>query len=228
MELKKNPKYDLDQKKGMFRNLGLTISLLVTIIVFEIPPSGTTKIIDLGQLKNEVVEIMNIPPTTQPPPRPPEISKIPDIIEVPNESEIEEELDIDLDVEVIEITAVEEIVFDPIDISEEVADYVFVIVEEQPEFPGGMQAFYEFIGSHIKYPAVAKRNNIEGRVFVEFIVEKNGELSDIVVVKGIGASCDEEAMRVLKLVPNFKPGKQRGVPVRVKMVLPIYFKLVQI
>lgn len=225
MELKKNPKYDLNNKMGMLRNLGLTISLLAVIVVFEMPSRGNEEIIDLGTLEQEVVEIIDIPPTQQPPPPPPQTPQVPDIIEVPDEAEIEEDIEIELDVEVTEITVVEEIVFNPVDMTDEKADEIFVIVEDQPKFPGGMKAFYAFIGDHINYPASARRMKVEGRVFVEFIVEKNGALTDVHVVRGIGAGCDEEAVRVLRMVPNFNPGKQRGVPVRVKMVLPIYFKL---
>lgn len=228
MELKKNPKYDLNNKMGMLRNLGLTISLLAVIVVFEMPARGDDEIIDLGVLDNEAVEVIDVPPTTQPPPPPPKMLTVPEIVEVPDEEEIEEDIEIDLDVEVTEITVVEDLIFAPVDMNDEKADEVFVIVEEQPSFPGGMKAFYELMGDKIRYPSMARRTQVQGRVFIEFIVEKNGVLTGIKVVKGIGAGCDEEAIRVLKTVPRFNPGKQRGVPVRVKMVLPIYFRLANI
>jgi len=223
MEQKKDPKHDLSRKSGMFLNLGLTISLLIVIAAFEWQDQGEDNIVDLGQVEDDFEDIMEIPPTEQPPPPPPKV-QIPEIEEVPDEEEIEEEIEVELDVEVTEETVVEDIVFEEAPEDEEV-DEVFTIVEDQPEFPGGMKAFYEYVGKKMKYPSQARRMGIEGRVYVEFIVDKDGSLSNVRAVKGIGAGCDEEAVRVMKAVPRFKPGKQRGRPVRVKMVLPINFKL---
>ncbi len=223
MELKKAPEHDLTKKSSMFLNLGLTLSLLIVILAFEWPNRGDGEIIDLGQVENDFEDIMEIPPTEQPPPPPPKV-QIPEIIEVPDEEEIEEEIEVELDVEVTEDTIVEDIVFDEAPAEEEV-DEIFTIVEDQPEFPGGIQAFYSYVSKKMKYPSQARRMGIEGRVYVEFIVDKDGSVTNVRSVKGIGAGCDEEAVRVMSDVPKFKPGKQRGRPVRVKMVLPIYFKL---
>jgi protein TonB len=98
-------------------------------------------------------------------------------------------------------------------------------VEDPATFPGGIAAFYEYLKKNLNYPNQAKRMGIEGRVFVQFVVEKDGSLTDIHVVKGIGAGCDEEAVRVLKNSPKWKPGKQRGKAVRQKMIQNILFKL---
>ena len=102
---------------------------------------------------------------------------------------------------------------------------VFTVVEELPEFEGGMDAFYRYIANEMKYPLQARQQGVEGRVDVQFVVEKNGTLSDVKAVKGIGAGCDDEAVRVVQNSPAFKPGSQRGRVVRVRMVLPIVFKL---
>ena len=88
-----------------------------------------------------------------------------------------------------------------------------------------MPAFYEFVGKKLKYPAQARRMGIEGKVFVEFVIERDGTITDVKAIKGIGAGCDEEAVRVLQTAPKWKPGKQRGKPVRQRMVFPIAFKL---
>jgi TonB family protein len=104
-------------------------------------------------------------------------------------------------------------------------DEVFVIVEELPEFKGGMDAFYNYVRNEMTYPLQARQMGIEGRVDVQFVVEKDGSLSDIKTIKGIGAGCDDEAIRVLQNAASFKPGTQRGRPVRVRMVMPIIFKL---
>ena len=99
------------------------------------------------------------------------------------------------------------------------------IVEAQPEFDGGAEAFYRLILNEMRYPKEAREKGVEGRVDVEFVVDKDGSLTDVRAIKGIGAGCDEEAVRVVKSIPPFKPGKQNGKPVRVRMVVPIIFKL---
>lgn len=223
MELKKNPKADLTKKAGMFLNLGLTLSLAIVIVAFEWRTYDDSGLVDLGQVEDDFEDILEIPPTQQPPPPPPKV-QLPEIVEVPDEEEIEEEIEVELDVEVTEETVVEEIVFEEAPAEEEIEE-VFTIVENQPEFPGGMPAFYKFVGDNMKYPAQARRMGIEGRVFVQFVVDKDGTVTEVKAVKGIGAGCDEEAERVLRMSPKFQPGKQRGRSVKVRMVLPIIFKL---
>lgn len=223
MELKKNPEKDLDKKSGMFLNIGLAVSLLLVITAFEWRFYDEGSLVDLGTLDDDFEDIMEIPPTEQPPPPPPKI-QLPQIIEIPDEEEIEEEIEVDLDVEITEETVIEDIVFDDAP-EEEVADEIFDIVEDQPTPPGGMGAFYKYVGKSIKYPNQARRMGIEGRVFVQFIVDKTGQLTNVKAIKGIGAGCDEEAVRILKGAPKWKPGKQRGRPVKVRMILPITFKL---
>ena len=104
-------------------------------------------------------------------------------------------------------------------------DPVFLVVEVMPEYIGGESAMYEFIGKNIKYPDEAKKEGIQGRVFISFVVEKDGQISNIEILRGIGGGCDEEAVRVLKSMPNWTPGQQRGVPVRVQYRMPIKFTL---
>lgn len=223
MEAKKSPKADLNKKTGLFLNIGLVVSLLLVITAFEWRFYDDGELMDLGQVADEFEDVMEIPPTEQPPPPPPKIQQ-PEIIEVPDEEEIEEEIEVDLDVEITEETVVEDIVFDE-PVEEEVADEIFTIVEDQPQPKGGMAAFYEFIGKKLKYPAQARRMGIEGKVFVEFVVDKDGTITDVKAIKGIGAGCDEEAIRVIQSSPKWNAGKQRGRAVRVRMILPITFKL---
>ncbi|QHT65899.1 TonB family protein [Rhodocytophaga rosea] len=102
---------------------------------------------------------------------------------------------------------------------------VFTVVEQLPEFEGGMDAFYKYVMNEMRYPLQARQQGIEGQVSVEFVVEKDGSLSNIKAIKGIGADCDNEAVRVVQKASSFKPGTQRGIPVRVRMVMPIIFKL---
>jgi protein TonB len=98
-------------------------------------------------------------------------------------------------------------------------------VETNPAFPGGEGKMYEYLGRNMKYPPIARDNNIQGRVYVSFVVEKSGKITDVRVLRGIGGGCDEEAIRVVKSMPSWSPGKQRGKAVRVRFNLPIVFKL---
>jgi TonB family protein len=104
-------------------------------------------------------------------------------------------------------------------------DDIFTVVEEQPFFPGGEEARLKFIMNNIHYPDTAIKNKIQGKVFVNFIVEIDGSISHVRVLKGIGGGCDEEAVRVIKMMPKWMPGRQRGIPVRVQFNLPIKFIL---
>lgn len=102
---------------------------------------------------------------------------------------------------------------------------VFVVVEEDPEFPGGMEALYRYLASNIKYPENAKKERIQGKVYVSFVIEKDGSVSNIKVLRDIGGGCGEEAVRVVKQMPKWKPGRQRGKRVRTQYNLPINFNL---
>lgn len=104
-------------------------------------------------------------------------------------------------------------------------DKVYEKAEIMPEFPGGEQAMMDFVAKNVTYPKEAMEKEISGRVLVGFIVEKDGSITETEVVKGIGGGCDEEALRVVKAMPKWKPGKQDGKPVRVHFLLPIIFKL---
>ncbi len=222
MEVKKNKDADVHRKRGMYLNIGLVVALTLAITAFQWRTFEEGDLMDLGHLGEFDDELIVIPPTEQPPPVKPEIVQ-PEIVEVDDEEDIPE-LEIKFDVEVNEDDVIEDVVFAN-DEPEEVADEVFDIVEEQPTPIGGMSAFNQFLRKNLKYPSNARRMGIEGKVFVQFVVDKNGKLNEVKVIKGIGAGCDEEAIRVLKAHPNWKPGKQRGRAVKVRMVVPIYFKL---
>jgi protein TonB len=99
------------------------------------------------------------------------------------------------------------------------------VVEQQPEFPGGTAEMYKYLSKNIKYPSAASRANVSGRVFMSFVVNTDGSIQDVSVLKGLGFGCDEEAIRVVKAMPKWKPGKQSGRAVRVKYNLPINFQL---
>ena len=223
MEPKKTPEADLSKKSGMFMNLGLMLSLAIVLFAFEYGQSDGGGLVDLGSLDDDFEDIVDIPPTEQPPPPPPPIQQ-PEIIEVPDEEEIEEEIEIDLDIEVTEETEIEEVVFEE-PAEEEEVDEIFTIVEEGAEPNGGMAAFYKYVSKNMKYPNQAKRMGIEGKVYVQFVIDKDGSVTDVQAVKGIGAGCDEAAVKVVSASKKWKPGKQRGRPVKQRIILPITFKL---
>ena len=171
-------------------------------------------------------ELLDIPISEQTPPPPPkQMPKTFTLVEVQDEEIIEDikielDQDVTIDQEMVQYEYVEVEVPE-----EEVSEEIFTIVEEAPEPKGGIQVFYQYVADNLKYPASALRLGIGGVVYVKFVVEKDGSLTDITVIKGIGAGCDEEAVRVLSTAPKWIPGKQRGVPVRVYKMVPINFQL---
>lgn len=224
MEPKKTEKADLTKKSSLFFSIGLVVTMTIIVMAFEYKTYDDTDVKDLGKQNNNMEEILEVPPTEQPPPPPPKIQQ-PQIIEVPDEEEIKEEIKVEFDAEITEDTKVSEITITEVEQPKEDVDEVFLVVEESASPQGGMQAFYEYVNKKVKYPAQARRMGIEGKVFVEFVINRDGSIQDVKAIKGIGAGCDEEAVRVIQSAPAWKPGKQRGKPVRQRMVLPITFKL---
>ena len=229
---KKNRKAQNKSRKMMLLNLGLVISLGLILLAFEWRSYNRPDIVELAETASSSDEILDVPVTEQPPPPPPEknILKHANIVEVPDMEEIKQDLILDLDIEVSEETTIETVVFPEIEESveekEEKVDEIFILVEEQPQPEGGFEAFYEHVGESINYPVQAKRMGVSGKVFVQFVVEKNGRITKAEVVKGIGGGCDREAVRVVLDCPIvWTPGKQRGKPVRTRMIIPIHFAL---
>ncbi len=223
MEVKKSEKADLTKKSSFFFSIGLTITMALVLMAFEWTDSEEGALDLVGKKTDAFEETMEVPPTEQPPPPAPVIQQ-PQVVEVPDEEEIKDDIKVNLDVEVTDETKVEEIVVQAEQPKEE-TDFVFTVVEESATPKGGMQAFYKYVGEKIKYPAQARRMGIEGRVFVEFVINKDGSLSDVKAIKGIGAGCDEEAVRIVQSSPSWNPGKQRGKAVKQRYTLPIIFKL---
>ncbi|MBM3176391.1 MAG: energy transducer TonB [Bacteroidetes bacterium] len=223
MEAKKTESADLTNKSSFFFSIGLVVTLAVTLTAFEWKQMEEQAELVAGKTSDNADEIMEVPPTEQPPPPPPQVQQ-PQVVEVPDEEEIEEEIQVNLDVEMNEETKVEQIEIKVEEPKEDV-DEIFTIVEETATPKGGMAAFYKYVGSKLKYPSQATRMGVEGKVYVEFVINRDGTIVDVRVVRGIGAGCDEEAVRVVQSSPAWNPGKQRGKPVRQKYTLPIQFKL---
>jgi periplasmic protein TonB len=222
MEAKKTDKADLTKKSIFFFAIGLFFTMAIVVSAFEYESQDQEAVELKGKTTDVFEEVIEVPPTDQPPPPPPQI-QAPVIVEVPDEEEIEEEIKVNLDIEVTQDTKVEEIIVK--EEPKEETDEIFTIVEESAAPKGGMGAFYKYVQDKMKYPPQARRMGIDGKVFVEFVVNKDGSISDVRAVKGIGAGCDEEAVRVVQSAPSWTPGKQRGKPVKQRMVLPITFKL---
>ena len=219
--------YDVDVSKygGLLFNIGLALSLAATLAVFEWKSYEDIGLASLVSAQDDADETIDIPITEQPPPPPPKVIQQPEIIEVPDEQEIEDEIEIELDIEVDEEQAVEEIVQVEEEEEEEDVDQIFTIVENPAEPVGGYPKFYKFIKKKLKYPKQARRMGVEGKVYVQFIIDKTGAITNVKVMKGVGAGCDEEALRVIKMAPKWKAGKQRGRAVKQRIVVPIVFKL---
>ena len=173
------------QQTGLFRAIGLTITLALVILAFEWKSFEQEEVVNLGNLDAEFEEILDIPITNQEPPPPPKEMIPPQIVEVPDEEEIEEDLEVNLDVEVTEETVIEDVVFEEAP-EEEVSDEIFEIVEENATPVGGMQEFYQYFGKALVYPVQARKAGVEGKVYIQFVVDKSGNISQVKVVKGLG------------------------------------------
>lgn len=227
MKPKKNPAANLEKQRWPLILLGLAISAStvvsgVTFLSFD-EEQNMAKAKDDG-LDDEVVPDFQPPPPPDEPPPPPDQAPPPQIEEI---VEVEDDEEID-DVEIIIAEDPTDVVsFTPPPDEPEPPKEVIIydVVSEMPEFPGGEEELYKFLGDNLKYPAMARESNIQGRVWVGFVVYEDGSIKDIQVLKGIGGGCDEEAVRVVKMMPNWTPGEQMGKKVPVKFRLPINFKL---
>lgn len=225
MEIKKTPKADLENKKLTFTLIGLVVTLAVVWFAFEIRSYDKRSIDHLLVAETvETEEMVEITKQEQPKPKmeapKPQVTKI-EVVE--DDVEVEDEIEIDVDVD--QDTEIEE--YTPPEIEDEEIEEaeIFTVVESMPEFPGGPAKMMEYIGKNIKYPMMAREAGIEGRVFVNFVVEPDGSISHVKVLRPIGGGCDEEAVRVIESMPKWNPGKQRGTAVRVSFNLPVKFKL---
>lgn len=218
MPLRKTEDADLRRRYPLFVEIGMVVTLAILIVAFRLDMTASDDFqVDLQE--QEVVQMEEIQQTEQiekppPPPRPP----VP--VEVPNDEVLEDEaleLDASLDVDAaVDLPPPPP----PEEEEEEEEPEIFVIVEEMPELIGGLPGLQK----RIKYPEIAKKAGVEGRVYVQFVVDEQGNVHNPVVTRGIGAGCDEAAVEAI-MDAKFTPGKQRGKPVKVKMSLPVTFKL---
>ncbi len=219
------------------------IMLVILLLAFSYPTIAAwfkkDEVVVEEKKLTTVVALDQPPPIQDTPPPPPKVEIPPPVKtikyvapKVTKEEVVEEEVPTIEEIKKTEVSTetVEgptEVVFtEPVKEVAEVEDnQVYTFVEQNAEFPGGMEALNKFISKNVKYPAQARRMGTEGKVFVSFVINKDGTLEDVSVVKGISAECDKEAMRVVQMMPNWKPGKQNGKAVRVKFIYPFNFKL---
>jgi len=225
MDVKKSPKASLEDKKSIYLLMGFVAVLSLLYIGFEwtkhevtIYEDTTTEVIE-----EEEIEIIQTAEVLPPPPPP----DVPEVIEILNVVEDDvETAEIEIDTEDEDDKAV--VIQAPVTsgpTQEEDTEVVFVVVESMPSFPGGDAALFKYLGDNIKYPVIAQESGIQGRVICQFVVNRDGSIVDIEVVRSVDKSLDAEAIRVIKNMPRWTPGKQRGKTVRVKYTLPVNFRL---
>jgi protein TonB len=174
-------------------------------------------------VEEEEIEIIQTQQNTPPPPPPP----APDVVEVINIVEddvLVESVSIETEDNKTDVVIQGPVSSGPV-VEEDDGNVVFQVVETMPSFPGGDAALFKFLSDNVKYPVIAQENGIQGRVICQFVVNRDGSIVDVEVVRPVDPSLDKEAIRVIKSMPNWSPGKQRGKAVRVKYTLPVNFRL---
>jgi len=223
METKKKNNANLDRFKGIFLLTGLAISLGVMLFIFSWSSKAEAA---ADYTPNSVVEDEEMIISTKrevkppPPPPPPSVAEIINIVDEPiiNDEELEWDTEYEEgeEIEIVEINETEE----PVE-----NDFTHVIVEQMPKFPGGELALRKFIAKNINYPAISRENDVQGKVYVRFAVSKDGSVKKVSVVRGVDEDLDKEAIKVVKKLPKFEPGRMGNKPVSVWYTVPIHFKL---
>ncbi len=227
MQVKKSQKASLENKQLIYVLMGFVFVLSVCYVAFEWTEQEVTKyeVTDTDFLFEEEVEIQQTSQQENTPPPPPPAAQEVEVLNVVEDDVETEAIEIntedDKNTEVVIAAPVEA----PVE-EEEEENVVFVVVETMPEFPGGQQALFKYLSENVKYPVIAQENGIQGRVICQFVVNKDGAIVDVEVVRSGGdPSLDKEAVRVIKSMPKWNPGKQRGKAVRVKYTVPVNFRL---
>ncbi len=228
METKKSERVDLEKGKWTSLLIGFTMALAVMFVTLEwtqrevVDNSELYTVVDVT-LNEELVPV-TLPEKKTVPPPPAAVTKAEIIEIIDDDADIIEDMPASPDDnsnDWVDLTQIDIIEVEP----EPVDDVPYTVVEDQPEFPGGAAALYEYLSKNIKYPAICRENNIQGRVVVVFIVNRDGSIVEPEVVKSVNPMLDKEALRVISNMPKWKPGLQFGKPVRVKFTVPVNFRL---
>jgi len=227
MEIKKTPKANLENKKTMAILIGLVLALGIMFIAFEWSKNEIKVYEDAIQgefVEDEEMIEVTFRDETPPPPAPPiQETVLSDIIDIRENKEDIQTKDFNSEDDKNKKVVIQAPIAAPVEDPEE--SRIHVVVERMPEFPGGEAAMNQFINRTIRYPVIAQENGIQGRVVVQFVVNTDGKIVDVEVVRGVEESLDQEAVRVVKAMPPWNPGRQGGKNVRVKYTLPIRFRI---
>lgn len=226
MEVKKNPRVDLEKKRALFVQIGLLVALSTVLFAFELKQYDKPVMIMTNSMaKTDLEETVMQTERQQelPPPPPAAVTTMLEIVD--NQTEILDEIEINI--EVNKTTLLQD--YTPPAGSKELEkeeEIIYQVVEEQASFKGGDAALLEFLGKNLKYPQTAVDARLEGTVYVQFVVEKDGSITDVKILQGmVGGGCEEAALDVVKKMPKWNPGKQRLKPVRSMFTLPVQFVL---
>ena len=209
----------------MYVLMGLVFVLSLCYVALEWTEREVTKyeVTDTDLFFEEEIEIQQTSQETPPPPPPPAVQEV-EVLNVVEDNVETESIEVNAEDDKAEEVVIAAPVEAPVEEEEE--EVIFVVVEKMPEFPGGQQALFKYLSENVKYPVIAQENGIQGRVICQFVVNRDGSIVDVEVVRSGGdPSLDKEAIRVIKSMPKWKPGQQRGKPVRVKYTVPVNFKL---
>ncbi len=244
--------YKMRARSARRLNFSVVLVIVIALVGFSIPKLITmvtpekkevmTEVTTLSQLEEPEVkqeEVQKVEPVTPPPPAlkssikftAPVIAKDEEVTDEDEMKSQEELTESKVTISIADVQGTDEeggeLIEDlKVAVTEApVEEQVFEIVEQQPEFPGGAGERNAFIQKNLRYPAIAQENGVQGRVVCQFVVGSDGSIRDIVVVRSLDPSCDKEAIRVIKSMPKWIPGRQNGKPVSVKFTLPILFKL---
>ncbi len=228
IEVKKSPEANLEKNKTSWLLIGYVLVLAILFVAFEwtaTEKKHTGEIIQQGILLEEEIMVPITLPEKKVVPPPPQAKQITEILEiVEDDAEIEESeiMSVEDQGEIVEINEDVNIVVE--EMPEE--ETIYQVVEQQPEFPGGMQALMKYLRDNINYPRISRDNNSQGKTYVNFVVNTDGSIQDVEVMKSSGdVYLDKEAVRVVKTMPKWNPGKQAGKAVRVRFTLPVVFRL---
>ena len=228
MEIKKSEKANLENKKFLFVEIGLVISLAITLFAFEWT-STETEVAVLEDTQEVILEEEIIPITQEAPPPPPAAPKIPVLSDQIDIVDDEIEVDDDLFMNLEDDSSLGVEIMDYVEVEEEVVEeeaIPFQLVEEKPSFQGGdANQFSKWVNSRLEYPEIAQENGVQGRVTLQFTVEKDGSVTKVKVLRGVDPSLDKEAVRVVSMSPKWSPGKQRDRAVPVTYTFPVIFQL---
>ena len=231
MEAKKTPQADLEKRRSIFLQTGFVITFALLLLAFEWT-SSESQANSLGEMAAVDMDDEMIPVTRQeelPPPPPPPKPQVTEILSI-----VEDDVEIEDEIEIEDVEADQDMEMDMVDMEDEEEEAtVFFIVEDMPIFmphkcktqEEGQLELRRYIGKNMDYPEIARENGIQGKVYISFTVSPKGTIRDVKVVRGVDPSLDKEAVRVIKSLPKFSPGKQRGKSVPVSFTVPINFKL---